>query len=75
MKERNPGQSSSLASYRNFHIRGRDLSIAGYVRQRRQSGLKSGGVVDSKNFDFLGKFPRNLDSFTQFHKQKIDFSG
>jgi len=29
----------------------------------------------SKNFDFLGKFPKNLDSFRQFHKQKIDFSG
>jgi len=29
----------------------------------------------SKNLDFLGKFPKNFDSFRQFHKQKIDFSG
>src|SRR6218665_3313536 len=29
----------------------------------------------SKNFDFLGEFPKNLNSFRQFHKQKIDFSG
>ena len=25
----------------------------------------------SKNFDFLGKFPRNLDSFRQFHNKMI----
>jgi len=29
----------------------------------------------SKIFDFLGKFLKNVDSFRQFHKQKINFSG
>ena len=44
--------------------------------QMRQSGLKSGGRgPGSKNFGFLGKFSKNLDSFRQFHTQKIDFSG
>jgi len=44
--------------------------------QRRQSGLKSGGRGPwSKNFDFLGKFPKNLDSFTQFHQKKSIFQG
>src|SRR6218665_851436 len=38
-----------------------------------QSGLKSGGRgPGSKNFDFLKKIPKNLDSFRQFHKKKID---
>ena len=46
------------------------------VQQRRQSGLKSGGVVDpgKKNY-FLGKFRKNFDFFRQLDKQKIDLSG
>ena len=30
---------------------------------------------ESKSFDFLEKFPKNLDSFRQIHQKKIDFSG
>src|SRR6218665_2727776 len=42
--------------------------------QRRQSGLKSGGRGSGlKNFVILGKCPKNLDFFRQFHKQKNRF--
>src|SRR6218665_138789 len=40
-------------------------------RQRRQSGLKSGGFwIRVKKFDFLGKFRKNFDIFRQLDKQK-----
>src|SRR6218665_34014 len=44
-----------------------------YSLQRRQSGLKSGGVVDpgQKISLFTGKFPKNFDFFRQFHKSRF----
>src|SRR6218665_2619398 len=46
-----------------------------YSFQRRQSGLKSGGVVDpgQKISLFTGKFPKNFDFLRQFHN-KFRFS-
>ena len=47
-----------------------DIIFIDAKQQRRQSGLKPGGRgPGSKNFVFLEKFPKNLDSFRQCHKQ------
>jgi len=60
----------------------REFRVAWILRIPGNTRMGSGvnliwnlGVVDpsQKNFDFLGKFPKNLDFFRQFHKPKIDF--